>query len=201
MPIQSFKSIFTNIPHDKEDKMKINVREFHVKGQTYRIRSAIHADAEELSKVRSQIDGETENLDREQGEAFIDTQGFEKLIKTDTESSKNLFLVAIVQNKIVGFSRCEGSNLKRLSHKVEFGVCVLKDYWGYRIGKNLLKESIDWADANNIKKIILTVLETNKKAIHLYKTFGFQTEGILRNDKLLSDGQFYHTVIMGRWNG
>lgn len=29
--------------------------------------------------------------------------------------------------------------LKRFSHKVEFGVCVLKEYWGYGIGKNLLK--------------------------------------------------------------
>jgi hypothetical protein len=39
---------------------------------------------------------------------------------------------------IVGFSRCEGNKLKRTAHKIEFEVCVLNEYWGYGIGKNLL---------------------------------------------------------------
>lgn len=180
--------------------MKINQQEFIVNGMTYIIRSAINKDAKELSEVRLQIDGETENLDREKGEALIDVNGFEQLIKTDTENKRNLFLVAVVHDRIVGFSRCEGNQLKRFAHKVEFGVCVLKDYWCYGIGKNLLKESITWADSNGIKKITLNVLETNGKAINLYKKFGFKTEGILKNDKVLSDGKYYNTVVMGRFN-
>ncbi len=131
---------------------------------------------------------------------FIDVQGFEQLIQIDTKSKKNLFLVAVVDDKIVGFSRCEGNLLKRFAHKVEFGVCVLKDYWGYGIGKNLLKESITWADANEVKKITLNVLETNEKAIQLYEKFGFKKEGLLENDKVLSDGKYYNTVVMGRFN-
>jgi ribosomal protein S18 acetylase RimI-like enzyme len=180
--------------------MKIFQQEFNVNRMTYIIRSAINKDAKNLSKIRLQIDGETENLDREKGEAFIDAQGFEQLIKTDTENNKNLFLVAVVHDRIVGFSRCEGNPLKRFAHKVEFGVCVLKDYWGYGIGKNLLKESIAWADSNGIKKVTLNVLETNEKAINLYEKFGFKTEGILKNDKVLSDGNYYNTVVMGRLN-
>lgn len=179
--------------------MIINKQNFYVKGLNYIIRSAIEKDANELSGLRLQIDGETENLDREQGEAFIDTPSFEKIIRTDTENSCNLFLVAEVNNRIVAFSRCEGNHLKRFAHKVEFGVCVAKDYWGYGIGTNFLKESIVWADSNGIKKITLNVLEINKKAINLYKKFGFMTEGILKNDKILSDGQFYNTAVMGRF--
>lgn len=149
----------------------------------------IDKDAIELPKVRLQIDGETEYLDREHGEGFIDAPGFEQIIKTDTENTRNLFLVAVVQDKIVGFSRCEGNHLNRFSHKVEFGVCVLKDFWEYGIGGNLLKESISWADFNGIKKITLNVLETNEKAIKLYEKFGFEIEGILKKDKVLSDGK------------
>lgn len=103
-----------------------------------------------------------------------------------------------MHNRIVGFSRCEGSNLKRLSHKVEFGVCILKEFWGYRMGKSLLQQSIHWADENEIKKISLQVLETNEKAIQLYKKLGFEIEGILKNDKKLSDEKYYNTVLMGR---
>lgn len=180
--------------------MKIHEQQFYVNELCYTTRSAIHKDAKELSEIRLQIDGETENLDREKGEAFIDVRGFEQLIKVDTESERNLFLVVVVDDKIVGFSRCEGNTLKRFAHKVGFGVAVLKDYWGYGMGKNLLQQSISWADSNGIKKMTLQVLEKNKKAIYLYETLGFKTEGILENDKMLSDGRYYHTVAMGRFN-
>ncbi|WP_129691620.1 GNAT family N-acetyltransferase [Gottfriedia acidiceleris] len=179
--------------------MKIQYQKFTINGLQYIIRHAVLTDAKQLSSLRVQIDGETENLDREAGEAFIDPKGFEQLIISDTETIKNLFLVAEVQDKIIGFSRCEGSQLKRLSHKVEFGVCVLKEYWGYGIGKHLLKQSISWADSNDVHKINLCVLETNEKAINLYKKLGFEIEGVLKNDKLLSDGRFYNTILMGRF--
>ncbi|MEG7843446.1 GNAT family N-acetyltransferase [Bacillus mobilis] len=178
--------------------MIIKRQEFHINGLTYTIRSASETDAEQLSEIRVQIDGETENMDREAGEGFIDKKGFQKIIKTDREEIKNLFLVAEVHNRIVGFSRCEGSNLKRLTHKVEFGVCILKEFWGYGMGKSLLQQSIQWADENEVKKISLQVLETNEKAIQLYKKLGFEVEGILKNDKRLSDGKYYNTVVMGR---
>ncbi|MEJ3738264.1 GNAT family N-acetyltransferase [Bacillus tropicus] len=178
--------------------MIIKGQEFHINGLVYTVRSAAETDAEQLSEIRVQIDGETENMDREAGEGFIDKIGFQKIIKTDSDETKNLFLVAEVHNRIVGFSRCEGSNLKRLSHKVEFGVCILKEFWGYRMGKSLLQQSIHWADKNEIKKISLQVLETNEKAIQLYKKLGFEIEGILKNDKKLSDEKYYNTVLMGR---
>ena len=180
--------------------MKVGKKEFNIHDLHYIIRPAVEKDAKSLSEVRLQIDGETENLDREKGEAYIDEDGFKKIIKEDTESTNNLFLVAEVGGKIVGFSRCEGNKLKRMSHKVEFGVCVLKDYWGHGIGQNLLKESIHWADLNDIKKITLSVLETNEKAIGLYKKYGFEIEGILKKDKLLSNGNYYNTILMGRFN-
>ncbi|MCM3164890.1 GNAT family N-acetyltransferase [Metabacillus litoralis] len=178
--------------------MKIKQQEFEQNQLKYMIRSAEENDAFVLSELRVRIDGETENLDREPGEAYIDEAGFNQLIKEDTEKQCNLFLVVEVNNKIVGFSRCEGSELKRLAHKVEFGICVLKEFWGYGIGRNLLGESLKWADSTGIKKVTLSVLETNVTAIELYKKFGFEVEGILKNDKLLSDGQYYHTMIMGR---
>lgn len=181
--------------------MKINPMGCFINNLRYSIRSAIETDAKNLSEVRLQIDGETENLDREKGEAYIDETGFKQVIKDDTDSISNLFLVAEVNGEIVGFSRCEGNKLKRSSHKVEFGVCVLQEFWGYGIRKNLLQQSIQWADSNDIKKITLKVLETNDQAMELYKKYGFEVEGMLRKDKLLSDGNFYNTILMGRFNG
>jgi RimJ/RimL family protein N-acetyltransferase len=180
--------------------MIIKPKDFTINGLRYIIRSAMGKDANGLSEVRVQIDGETENLDREPGEAYIDETGFKKLIREDSERVNHLFLVAEANDRIVGFSRCEGNQLKRTSHKVEFGVCVVKEYWGYGIGKKFLEESILWADDVGIKKMNLHVLDSNEKAIKLYQKYGFEVEGILKNDKLLSDGNYYNTVLMGRIN-
>lgn len=180
--------------------MIINQKDFIVKELTYTIRPAMKSDALQLSELRVQIDGETENMDREQGEAFIDQAGFETLIETDTTHPRRLFLVAEVDGRLIGYSRCEGRDLKRFLHKVEFGLGVSKDFWGYGVGKNLMKETISWADANGIKKIELCgVLETNEKAIELYKRLGFEIEGLLKHDRILSDGKYYNTYIMGRF--
>jgi ribosomal protein S18 acetylase RimI-like enzyme len=179
--------------------MRINQKDYIASTIHYTIRSAVETDARALEKVRWQIDGETEYLDREQGEAYIDESEFRNLIQEDTNSERNLFLVAEVNGRIAGFSRCEGSQLKRFSHKVDFGICLLREFWGYGIGPNLLKESMEWADSCGLQKISLSVLESNEKAIRLYKKFGFKVEGILKMDKILSDGTFYNTVIMGRY--
>ncbi|WP_186577727.1 GNAT family N-acetyltransferase [Aquibacillus kalidii] len=178
--------------------MIVDAKEYNGEQICYTVRSASEGDARQLSQIRLQIDGETENLDRVRGEEYLDEAAFKQLITDDNVAERNVFLIAEINGEIVGFSRCEGSLLKRYSHRVEFGIAVLKEYWGYGIGTTLLKRSIDWADSNGIKKIMLSVLETNEKAIKIYQQHGFEIEGTLRNDKLLSDGEFYNTLVMGR---
>ncbi|MEK3904252.1 GNAT family N-acetyltransferase [Paenibacillus sp. FSL R7-0179] len=181
--------------------MIINALGYENKGLHYTVRSAVPQDAPQLSALRLKVDGETENLDRVQGEAFIGPGDFQSLIASDTASGTNLFLVAEVQDRLAGFARCEGSPLRRLAHQAEFGVGVLQEFWGYGIGRSLLEQSIGWAEAIGLEKLSLKVLERNDKAILLYESLGFEVEGVLRRDKLLADGQFYSTIVMGRLRG
>lgn len=164
------------------------------------IRPAAEQDAWELSRLRLHADGETENLDREPGENVLDADAFAHLIVEDAKNARNLFLVAEVDGKLAGFSRCQGSDLQRSMHKVEFGVMVLQQYWGLGIGRGLLRESINWADANSITKMTLNVIDSNRNAIKLYESMGFSIEGVLKNDKLLSGGRYCDTIVMGRIN-
>lgn len=55
---------------------------------------------------------------------------------------------------------------------------------GVRYWNKAIKKIYYWADSNGIKKITLNVLETNEKAIYLYKKFGFKKEGILEKTKV-----------------
>jgi len=158
-------------------------------------------DAEELSKLRVKIDGETENLDREPGENLLSPEDFEKIILEDAEAERSIFLLVEAEGKIVGFTRLAGNKLKRFRHKAEFGICILKEYWGYGIGRVLLENVLMCADASGIEKISLTVVETNTKAIELYKKYGFVEEGLLVKDRIHKDGNYYNTLIMGRISG
>lgn len=180
--------------------MKYKPTDFQVKELQYIIRMAIKEDAEQLSQLRLQIDGETEQMDRERGEDYLDAEAFEKIIEIDLAAPISLFLVAEKEGRLIAYSRLAGNHLKRFSHKAEFGLGVLKEFWGFGIGKNLMSESISWADQNDIKKIELYgVLETNTRGIELYKKLGFEIEGISKKDRVLSDGNYYSTYIMARF--
>lgn len=168
---------------------------------TWTLRCPTEFDAEELSKLRVKIDGETENLDREPGENLLSTEDFEKVILEDAEAETSIFLIAEAEGKIVGFTRLAGNKLKRFRHKAGFGICILKEYWGYGIGRVLFENILMCADASGIEKISLTVVETNIKAIQLYKKYGFVEEGLLVKDRIHKDGNYYNTVVMGRISG
>ena len=176
-----------------EDKM------IEYKNLRWVLRCPTENDTVQLSELRVSIDGETEYLDREPGEGLLTPEDFKNIIHKDSMEEKTLFLVAEVDGKIVGFARCVGSGLSRFRHKAEFGICILKACWGYRIGKVLLENILIWADTVGIKKITLTVVETNTKAIQLYKRYGFVEEGILVKDRIHKDGNYYNTVVMGRF--
>lgn len=52
-------------------------------------------------------------------------------------------------------------------------VSTLKEYFGLRIGTNLLKNCIDYAKSNNFKEIELEVNAKSLNAIKLYNKFDF----------------------------
>ena len=180
--------------------MTIENKRIESKNLTWILRCPTKYDAIELSELRIKIDGETENLDRESGEGLLTPEDFEKLIYEDSIAKKTIFLVAEVEGKIVGFTRLEGSKLRRFRHKAEFGICISKEYWGHGIGKVLLENILKWADMVGIKKISLTVVQTNTIANQLYKRYGFVEEGLLIKERIHKDGNYYNTVIMARYH-
>lgn len=179
-------------------RMIIKPKSMEGKNLSWILRCATKQDARELSILRLQIDGESENLDRESGEDYLSPETFEERIQKDMEADRSLFLVAEVEGRIVGFARCQGNHLSRFRHGAEFGICIAKEYWGNGIGKALLQNILEWADNIELERIELSVVETNTGAISLYRSFGFIEEGLLRKNRLHKDGSCYSTVIMGR---
>lgn len=90
-------------------------------------------------------------------------------------------LVVTLDGRIVangGTNRFSG----RRQHAAGLGMGVHDDYVGRGIGSFLLAELIDAADNwQDIRRLELTVYTDNAAAIRLYRKFGFEEEGLLRN--------------------
>ena len=181
--------------------MTVEPKRIECKGLTWTLRCPCEGDAAELSRLRVQMDAETENMDREAGEGVLSPEDFEGRIEADTQADKSLFLVAEADGSIVGYARCAGNTLSRFRHKADFGICIAQKYWGHGVGRVLMEHILTWADSAGITKISLSVLGTNAKAIRIYERFGFVQEGVLVNDRRHRDGNYYDTVLMGRFRG
>lgn len=81
--------------------------------------------------------------------------------------------------------------LEKMCHKVNlFAVYVTPRMRGHKIGEALLSEVIQAAkQLTGVEKINLTVVTTNKAAIHLYEKQGFKTYGL--ETRAMKNGDIY----------
>jgi putative acetyltransferase len=76
------------------------------------------------------------------------------------------------------------------------GVAVA--WQGKGVGSMLLAAALEVADNwMNLRRVELTVYADNEAAIGLYRKFGFETEGLMR-DYAVRDGRWVDTLAMAR---
>ena len=140
------------------------------------IERAVPADAAELIEYLRQVGGETDNL-------TFGAEGLPFTVETEAEylagiqgSDDNVMLVAKDNGKIVGNASLRRLP-RRMSHRGEIAISVLKEYWNCGIGKDLISKLIEFASEHDFDVIDLQVRSDNFAAIHLYEKMGFQQFG------------------------
>jgi L-phenylalanine/L-methionine N-acetyltransferase len=106
-------------------------------------------------------------------------------------------LVAVVRDRVVGQLGLHVGNGRR-THVAGLGMMVHADYQGRGVGTALMTAAVDLAENwLNVSRIELTVFCDNEAAIALYRKFGFEVEGTLR-DYAFRQGQFIDAYLMAR---
>ena len=68
--------------------------------------------------------------------------------------------------------------------------------WGKGLGTRITQAVVSWAFLElNLHKVSLHVLTNNERAVRIYESLGFRTEGILR-DEQFREGQFLDLMLM-----
>lgn len=173
------------------------MKEMKVNDEKVMIRKANKSDAKALIEYLNVIGGESDFLTFGIGELGISVEEEEEFIENTLRKENALSIIAEVNGKVVGNLNFSGGPRQRTAHTGEFGVSILKEYWGNGIGEELIKYLILWSKSSGIiRKINLRVRTDNTRGIHLYKKLGFVEEGILKRNFLIN-GEFYDSLLMG----
>jgi putative acetyltransferase len=112
----------------------------------------------------------------------------------------DILLVAVDNDEIIRQISLFGNTQMRRRHAAMFGFAVIEHAQGKGVGSALMKVMIDYADKwTTFLRIELTVYAHKDSGIALYKKFGFEQEGLLRNYSL-KNGRFENVIVMARFN-
>lgn len=160
------------------------------------IRERKREDITEFCEFLYKLDSEAEFMLFEKGERNIDKEDILKKID-DIADSGNICNIAKVENSIIGYAVAVREKFIRTKHVANIVIGILEDYCGKGIGTLFFQDILDWADKNEVKRLELTVIAENKRAINLYKKYGFKVEGI-KEKATFKDGKYYDELYMAK---
>jgi L-phenylalanine/L-methionine N-acetyltransferase len=120
-------------------------------------------------------------------------------LTSNVPATRQLMLVAIVNRRVVGNAGVHPvSDNPRRKHVCGIGISVMDAYQSRGVGRALMNACLDYADNwANYPRVELTVHADNLRAIKLYESLGFVTEGRHREFSF-REGGYVDALFMGR---
>lgn len=119
----------------------------------------------------------------------VDPMNFEEF-KNELSNSNNIYLVAQLENKIVGicFSQIKEISNNRIMKDRKIlnigDICIDKKYQRNGIGKKLYNQIVQIAKEKNIHNVELMVWNFNKNAIKFYENLGMNVKNLKFEQKI-----------------
>lgn len=161
------------------------------------IREIQLVDAQKALEYMKMVNAETKNLTREPDEFNITLEQEEAFITRVVGSTNEFSYTVWHDDQLISISGFHGSALKRMNHRVNLGISVLKEYHNLGIGSLLMILLVEKAKEFGKAKMELEVRADNPNAIKVYERAGFEVEG-RRKKGFKVDGNYVDLLLMGR---
>jgi len=135
-------------------------------------------DAAQLMALNVALDTETAFMLMEPGERVITLEQQVARIEAILASSSEALWVAEDEARLVGFVAVILGGPRRARHTARSVIGVRRSHWRRGLGARLLNQAEQWARSVNVRRLELTVVTTNARAVALYEKCGFVSEGI-----------------------
>lgn len=158
------------------------------------IRQARIEDAARFLPYLKQVGGETDNLSFGAEGLPLSVDEEKAFLQSQAESKNSVIFVAERDGNIIGDGSLSGLS-RRMHHRAELGISVVKEEWGKGIGSELMRQLLQYAKDNGIEILHLEARADNQAAIHLYRKFGFRDIGLFPGF-LKHRGAYYDALLM-----
>lgn len=167
-------------------------------GKTLLLRHGTAADGEALLRVFNQTHAETDYLLTYPDENSFTVEQESDFLQALANSVNEIEILAFVDGVLTGSAGIEAIGSKcKVKHRADFGISILRDYWGMGIGRALTAACIECAQAAGYAQLELTAVAENAGAVALYRSMGFEEFG--RNPKgFLSRETGYQELVYMR---
>ena len=143
-------------------------------GRTAILRHGVEADGGAVFENFNLTHGETDYLLSYPDENSFTAEQEGKFLKRKAESTNEVEIIALVDGRVAGTAGVDAIGAKyKLRHRAEFGISVLKEYWGLGIGRALMDACIECARQAGYAQLELTVVAENARAVEMYQRAGF----------------------------
>jgi len=115
----------------------------------------------------------------------IDSITINNIVQNEIKRNDKIKYFVFLNDEMIGYGFLTKFEKFSKQHNCILGI-VIADLWqnkGY--GKKICQHMINSAWKGNFNKIWLTVYEENKIAIKMYKSLGFEIEGVFINDEIV----------------
>lgn len=169
-------------------------------GSMYDLRSVIPEDSQALQSFFYQCALESTHT-LHYKEKNIPVSKLEESSKKALESPNDLSLGVFDNGKIIAHLSFRVTHPEHpwVKHIGEFGMIVLKDYWGQGIGSALLEQIEKFAKSIGVTRIEAKVRTSNERGVALYKNAGYQIEGSRKRAALINgayEEEFYIAKLL-----
>ena len=147
-------------------------------GKEALLRNGGAADGAAVFACFNQTHSETDYLLSYPDENSFDAEQEAAFLESKTKSPNEIEIVAIVDGKVAGTAGIEAVGSKdKVKHRAEFGIGILREYWGLGLGRALTQACIQCAREAGYLQLELNVVAENAAALSLYRSLGFEEFG------------------------
>ncbi len=135
------------------------------------------ADAQALIKHALEVAGESDFLKAGPGERALTPAMQTAFLNRLRTQNLGFLLKGEWRGRLVAVLSVVRPPQPRLHHRAELGLTVRAAAWGKGIGRRMAEAGIRLAQAQGVRKLNLSVRADNLRALRLYRSLGFETEG------------------------
>ncbi|WEG11695.1 GNAT family N-acetyltransferase [Pullulanibacillus sp. KACC 23026] len=118
-------------------------------------------------------------LDQESHFWAIDSPSF-FADSSDGTGRVNPIFGLVEEESLIGFVAIVRHSHEQIAHRAQLMIGILEKYHGRGYGRELINKAISYAKDQQIRRLEVTVMAPNKKALWLFGRAGFSVEGTRR---------------------